>query len=110
MPGRKLIQGRLAISTLITPESGTSSPASGNWRTTVSAFSSESTSLKSSLAPARLRAARRACPSGSPRREGTMVGASKVSAKASLPAIVDFDADELRQLVLGELEHLHPQP
>src|SRR5205807_2876071 len=25
-------------------------------------------------------------------------------------AVVDLDADELGQLVLGELQHLHPQP
>src|SRR5581483_759073 len=109
MPGRKLIQGRLAISTLIAPDSGSSSPAWGNWRTTVSAFSSESTSLNSSVACACRRAARLACPSGSPSREGTIAAIWSLSAM-SLSAVVDLDADQLRKLVVRELEHLHPEP
>src|SRR5207253_11284149 len=76
--GEEVDPGGVAISTLIRRDCGSASPASGYWRTTVSAFSSESTSLNSTRAWARLRARRRACPSGSPRRGGAIAGVSKI--------------------------------
>ncbi len=65
---------RDATSTLMTRESGSSSPSSGNWCTMVSALASLSTSLNSSLAWARLRATRRPSPSGSPISGGAVAG------------------------------------
>src|SRR5436305_1874421 len=53
MPGRKVIHGRVAISILMGRDSLSSSPASGNGRTTGSCLSSESSSLTSSPAPPR---------------------------------------------------------
>src|SRR5438094_1106260 len=108
MPGRNWIQGRVAISTLIERVSSSWSPGSGNWRTTWSCFSSLSTSLTVSFAPARFLAMRRASPMGRPKSGGAMEG--NRSASAMLPPVQDLDADQLRKLVVGELEHLHPQP
>src|SRR5437867_486061 len=87
-----------------------SSPASGNWRTTVSAFSSLSTILNCTVAWARFFATRRACPSGSPRRGGAIAGVVMISSAIGLPAVVDLDADQVGQLIIGDLQHLDADP
>jgi len=58
----------------VTGFSLSSSPASGNCRTTCSGLSSLSTSLTSSVAPARFLTMRRASPMGSPRMGGAIAG------------------------------------
>src|SRR5438270_976099 len=112
MPGRNWIQGRVAISTLIARRSSSSSPAAGNWRTTWSCLSSLSTSLMVRVAPARFLATRRASPMGIPTSGGAIAGSVSTvcSAMPKLPSVLDLDADQLRQLVVAELEHLDAQP